>query len=342
LGDGILTLKDKKVISATHWGEIDKAFKEILCFLDYDKPLLKLTSPEPTQLIVINESSLRVQGEVYKEYLPADTELLINITRQEDGIRLPEQRSFLKPSDLWQPNDPESPVAEFDEIINFPGTGTYNVTLKARNPAGLESEVVEFTVKVLTPGAGIIIHAHNPEGKEIEAILKDKLAPPFLSITAYNSQGDDIGIEPVDSLENHNKPTSLPAGTYTIEARFNWAIKEQVVTLNPNEIKTITFTFDRVDLGPQLLTGGMVFTAQDFQYWIIQVKDSYNAWLRNNSHPPPDDGLWIGHLLDNSIPIYITTDYLTGEYVEIEIRENGYLDGFHCSSVPYDLDGSAP
>jgi len=232
-------------IDADHKDELENKdiAHEILLFLDSTAPVLKLTSPDPTQPIVLNESSLRVQGEVYKEYLPADTELLINATREEDGLKLPEQTSLLKPSDLWQPNDPESPVAEFDEVINFPGTGTYKVTLKAKNPAELESEVVEFIVKVnIQNYTTVVIHVHNPEGKEINSL---SYVEPRYFATLYV---DDkvLGNGPYDT-ETHNRPFIVPAGKHTIKVVFNGMTLEKELDLKEYVQEELTFTFERIN-----------------------------------------------------------------------------------------------
>jgi len=120
-------------INANHLDELEpkenpeQIIQRILSFLDSATPELGITEPDPNQITEVRETSIHIKGEVYKEYLPADSELTINVRRKEDGLVLSPQTSFLKPSDLWIPNNPDSPVAEFDEVVSFPyiGGGTF-------------------------------------------------------------------------------------------------------------------------------------------------------------------------------------------------------------------------
>ncbi len=150
LGTGVLSLENESIINAIHWNEIKPATADIFKFLDSTKPELEITCPGPGTT-EIYETSIHIQGNVYKEYLPADSQLIINVARQEGGYTPPSQISLLKPSDLWIPNNPDSPVAEFDEIVNFPGQGTYQVSLQAKNPAGEISDIKDVWVKVMVP-----------------------------------------------------------------------------------------------------------------------------------------------------------------------------------------------
>lgn len=255
-GDGIVSEKSQlgteriffkeppKQITAFHINEPAMAVSgdnPLLKFLDSTTPALEITSPiGPPQT---TETSIRIQGKVYKEYLPADTELIINITRINDNYVLPQQTSFLKSSDLWIPNNPDSPVAEFDERLNLPGNGIYLISCQVRNPASLTSNIIYLWVNVVIPvqNASIIVHCHNPEGKEIASIqgvsqnavqIYDN--DNFIGYGAYNN-------------ETHNKPIEVSAESHTVKVKFNGMIREQIVTPDINNTTEVIFTFDRAD-----------------------------------------------------------------------------------------------
>lgn len=223
-------------IAANHFNELESkdAAQKILAFLDSAKPELEITSPNPGQVTEIQEAAIHIQGKVYKEYFPANSQLIITITRQEDGEALSPQVSFLKPSDLWLPNNPGSPVAEFDEVVNFPGNGIYKLSCQIKNPAGIVSEIKNTMIKV-SHISGIIVHCHNPEGKEINSIAG--------GVEIFNNN-TSIGYGAYDA-QTHNKLISILSGTHTIKAKFNGMTKEKTITLNPNETKVLTFVFER-------------------------------------------------------------------------------------------------
>ncbi|HLD82780.1 MAG TPA: alpha/beta hydrolase [Candidatus Omnitrophota bacterium] len=266
LGKGTLTLKDKSTINATHWDEPKLSVSgdnPLLKFLDSAKPEMEITSPDPSRTTETYDSSVRIQGKAYKEYLPADTMLTINITKQDDGSKLPEQTRALKPSDLWLPNNPDSPVAEFDETMNLPGSGTYKISCQLKNPAGLTSEAKEVWVKVLAlEGTHIIVHAHNPEGKEIASIRgmnEDSVeiydGDTFIGYGAYNA-------------ETHDSPMAISTGNHNIKVKFNGMTLEQNIYLNEGETKVLTFTFTRTEiLNTDLFSGTLINSANRSLYY---------------------------------------------------------------------------
>lgn len=230
-GIGYIDFKQETSIYANHWREIEIASdpndNKILQFLDSTIPELEITSPDPSIITETKERFIHIKGRVYKEYLPADTQLIMDITRQEDGYSLPQRTSFLKPSDLWVPNNPDSPIAEFDETIFLPGEGTYDIACQLKNPAGQISDIQTISVKVkaeVEEWAHLIVHCYNPEGREFSA----------------------------DAIYDGDKPLSrvnmrIAAGEHTIRVAFNGMIKEQSVTIEPNETKVLTFIFERTE-----------------------------------------------------------------------------------------------
>lgn len=212
----------------------------LLKFLDSDIPEFQITSPASGTEIF--ENSIRIQGRVYKEYFPADSTLIINVSRQEGGYNPPVQTSFLKPSDLWIPNNLDSPVAEFDEAVNFPESGTYKISLQVQNPAGKTSDIKDIWVKVNSvEGTNIIVHCHNPEGKEIASIR----GMAQNSVKIYD--GDTLIGYGAYNAATHNAAIPISSGGHVIKAEFNGMAKEQAVIVNPNETKIITFMFERTE-----------------------------------------------------------------------------------------------
>ena len=185
----------------------------ILSLLDSTKPELEIISPDPNKTTEIYETSIHIQGKVYKEYLPADSTLTINVVRQEDGYISPPQTSLLKPSDLWIPNNPDSVVAEFDELINFPGKGTYKISCQITNPAGLTSDIKDVWIRVLQ-GEGKIIKVIAKENPHPEP-WTDEIVQRELIITSQVYRFDEVNnnwnlIKEIDTsndliLETNNK-----------------------------------------------------------------------------------------------------------------------------------------
>lgn len=250
LGTDRLSFYDSPVkIEAFHVDEPTKSVagdNPLLKFLDSTKPEFEITYPG-SGTTEIYESSIRIQGKVYKEYLPAGTELIITITRQEDGYTLLPQNSLLKPSDLWIPNNSDSPVAEFDETVVFPGAGTYKISTQLKNPAGIISDVKDIFVKVtIFSGTNIIVHCHNPEGKEIAGI--EGIGNPWWGIKIKIYDGDRLIGYGAHNAKTHNRPIPASSGTHTIKAEFNGMVKEQAIELSQNETKVIIFTFDRTEI----------------------------------------------------------------------------------------------
>ncbi|MDD4899646.1 MAG: alpha/beta fold hydrolase [Candidatus Omnitrophica bacterium] len=248
LGKNVLVLKDQRTINALHWDEPAAS-------VSGDNPLLKfldpaceinITYPNPDVITEIYEPSTDLQGLVYKEYLPADSKLHIKIIRTDDNSSvLDEYRvNSVRPTLSWVPNNPDSPVAEFNQPITFPGPGTYKISCSVKNPAENESDIKDVFVKVtLTTDAYVIVHCHNPEGIEINSI-------DGMKGNAYNYRAKifcdtmPLGISP-QYPSQHNQAKLITSGTHTIKATFNGMTKEQVISVTPNETKVITFVFDR-------------------------------------------------------------------------------------------------
>ncbi|MDD5595088.1 MAG: hypothetical protein PHY94_02465 [Candidatus Omnitrophica bacterium] len=218
----------------------------LLKFLDFDPPQFAITSPSPSGTTEIYEASVYIQGEVYREYLPADSQLHLRVIKQEDGSNILDEyrQNSIKPSSLWIPNNPDSPVAEFNELINFPGPGTYKISSSVKNPAGAESDIKDVFVKVtITNNAYIIVHCHNPEGYEINSI-QGVMSSTCRSVIYDGNISLGLGAY---NNQTHNQPILVSKGSHLIKAVFNGITKEETIDLKPNETKTIVFTFERTD-----------------------------------------------------------------------------------------------
>lgn len=285
LGTDYVSLKNSLTIIANHEDEvkaiaIDKDVNRVLSiikFLDSDKPEIEVVSPKPDTTTEIKESSIHITGKVYKEYLPADSKLVITLRRQEDGVVSPAQESLLKPSDLWIANNPDSPVAEFDEVVSFPGNGTYEVSCQVKNPAGVTSETKKLTVKV-NQVIGVIIHCHNPEGKEINSITGVGNAAEIFD------GNTSIGYGARDS-RTHNVPFQLKAGSHRIRARFNGMELFQNLTVVAGKVYTVTFEFNRTEF--------------DFKTYLDNIGTVTRSAAGTLSYPPAPSDKWNIFVLDN-------------------------------------------
>lgn len=259
-----------KKIAADHFSELDYKDTplEILKFLDSAKPKFEITSPNPNGTTEIYESSIHIQGKVYKEYLPADSKLTINIVREDDNYPLPPQISLLRPSDLWIPNDSDSPVAEFDEVVTFPGKGTYKISCHIKNPAGEVSDTKDVWVKVLYEGTNIIVHCHNPEGKEINSISTAIVDfTQWWQVDAEIYDGDIHISNGASRIEDHNRPIPIDPGNHTIKAVFNGMTLQQDIDISEGETEILTFTFERTEF--------------DIAAWLDTFDDGDNTFERS-------------------------------------------------------------
>ncbi|MDD5465938.1 MAG: hypothetical protein PHP73_06325 [Candidatus Omnitrophica bacterium] len=257
LGTSYVSLKQSSQIYANHWREPKIASEEtdnkILAFLDSTPPEFTLDNPQADSTTEINTNSISIKGKVYKEYLPADSVLNMTIIRQSDGYTMPVQTSLLEPSGLWIPNNPDSPVAEFDQAIAFPGEGTYKVSCQIKNPAGLASVIKVFWVKVTAQSsANIIVHCHNPEGKEIGSIKGLGQG----SVGIYD--GDVLIGSGAYDAATHGKPISIPSGNHTIKAKFNGMVLEQNIDVIGETTQELTFTFTRTSIDAGALISGSI------------------------------------------------------------------------------------
>lgn len=87
----------------------------------------------------------------------------------------------------------------------------------------------------------VIVHALNPEGIEIASIK----GISHQSVEIYD--GDTLIGYGAYNEETHNKSIPILTGTHIIKTKFNGITKEQKINLNPDETKTVIFTFERTE-----------------------------------------------------------------------------------------------
>lgn len=259
-------------INANHFKELESEHivNKLLSFLDSTAPELEITYPDPGEITEILQSSIHIQGKVYREYLPADSKLHLLVVGEDDGtIILDEDRlNSIKPSDLWIPNDPDSPVAEFDEVVTFPGRGTYRISCQVKNPANESSEIIDVRVRVLYEGTNIIVHCHNPEGKEINSISTAIVDPIWWWQVDAEIYDGDIHIGGgAYRIEDHNRPIPIDPGSHTIKAVFNGMTLQQDIDISEGETKILTFTFERTEF--------------DIAAWLDTFDDGDNTFERS-------------------------------------------------------------
>jgi hypothetical protein len=104
-----------------------------------------------------------------------------------------------------------------------------------------------------TGEAYVIVHAHNPEGVEINSIEGMQYEGIYY-VEVFD--GDvRLGCAPCGLTGpyecwpqlDHNVPVALSPGTHTIRAEFNGMKREETITLAPGQTGTVTFVFERTE-----------------------------------------------------------------------------------------------
>jgi hypothetical protein len=132
----------------------------------------------------------------------------------------------------------------------------------------------------------IVVHVHNPEGKE----LADLEGVGLSDVALFR---DDINFADGYYTKDASKMSFLiEPGNHTFKATFNGMSQEQNVTINANETKALTFVFERTEFDLRALLnrvyGGdsVVSYTQDFPalgsykqgetYWEGNYEITYN------------------------------------------------------------------
>jgi len=154
-----------------------------------------------------------------------------------------------------------------------------------------------------TPPAGssyIIVHIHNPEGKEIGSIVGSS----DISLSH--------GTIPIDE-NTHGVPTVLTPGVYNIQVEFNgMSLETGDITIEPDKCYEIFFTFERIK-----------------QELIFEVNDEFRHnggfYLHTPPLTPSDNNLYI----DEELKTIIHFENKIWIHLEDEQNETYFLSGLY-------------
>ncbi len=232
--DRITFAQDPIKITAFHTNEVALSTagdNPILKFLDSTVPEFKITSAVTSN--EISGNYLQIKGTVNKDYLPASSQLTINITKKGDvSASGNTPTSFacsgsLRPSDLWIPKAQDSPVAEFDEKIELSEPGIYEITLKIINPAGISSspQIIQIEITENKPVISNVLPVGTTTQLQPEItarIYSSKKINIDLSSISLTLDGDSVKplINPVsggsDITISYTPDSNLDLGSHTI------------------------------------------------------------------------------------------------------------------------------
>lgn len=204
----------------------------------------------------------------------------------------------------------------------------------------------------------VIIHCHNPEGKEINSIEYGQVGgQPLLGDTSSKVAIYDndvlIGYGAKNSIQ-HNQIYNIIIG-HTIKAVFNGITKQQIVT----GVGSIVLTFSR-DAEFDLETYAETYAVknqfiykdnpfslgEEFNNWHIQcTQNTQVSYMSIYLTIPPPNPPWydtIVHTFDYSFTIYpVATIYNDLQIILLLRLTNNVQSTIKMSSVPYDLKGTA-
>ena len=182
MGKGVLSLKDNVIIDSTHAREPTRIAEtnNLLKFLDYTKPVLEITEindetfdpvNEPDKVFEITTNSVKVEGTLAKEYLPADTKIKYQVYDEYNNlIHEDEIGDVFFPLDISQlsPEEKEEGrIAWFDEDISLPERvldgEIYRLEMKAVNPGGKESDVKKFYIRMKEEDIDTYVYSDYPD-----------------------------------------------------------------------------------------------------------------------------------------------------------------------------------
>jgi RHS repeat-associated protein len=151
----------------------------------------------------------------------------------------------------------------------------------------------------------IIVHCHNPEGKEINSIeglwgneVEIYDGDAFIGFGAHNSF-------------THCQPIPIAPGNHAIKVKFNGMTLEQNITLESNTTRVLTFVFERRDWDFISILDSIGTVSQEIPFYEIVPYDTIWQNIDLRGEPPyPDihlaDWLGIRNLQEDS------TDILSG------------------------------
>lgn len=244
----------------------------------------------------------------------------------------------------------ESQLETLGGLINsHPGTQLKNI-----------SSDTSITVN---QAANLIIHCHNPEGKELNSIFG-------LVDFAYSAKiyfdGNFIAVGATD-VSNHGIPISVNVNnnneSHSISVIYNGMTITQNIVINSGDTIILTFTFDRIQL-PGLSS---FLAASGGAYLSVYPESGFIVWIIQQALLVDSGGFVLPHFFNAGTLITQTGGFTsfsgypwwslgwlsgadsryTNSYFEIYINtdvgypRNSFYHYFFGSSVAYDAEGTA-
>lgn len=160
----------------------------LIRFLDYTPPVLKITKVGDETFVSgkkyeTTTSSIKIEGTLADEYLPADTKIKYQVYDENDQPVFPDEQEITAPDyyplDVTQLDSSDSEkglVAGFEKDISLEmlEEKTYTVTIYAINPGGKKSEVQSFSVVLKVLPTAIFCRGFDYENNIIIYLAADK------------------------------------------------------------------------------------------------------------------------------------------------------------------------
>lgn len=171
-----------------------------------------------------------------------------------------------------------------------------------------DAPATRFGIVANCPLAFLVVHVHNPEGVEIASIQGMRID----SVALYDC--DKLIGYGAYSVDTHNRPIEIPAGTHTIKAEFNGMLLEQNVDLVEGKTQVITFIFTETVFDLAGWLDGLSYSANlsvdevfNIAYGFHQTGPGWRVEAVQNGPPLPDgwatiDGVaQVGYVGDSAI-----------------------------------------
>lgn len=206
-----------------------------------------------------------------------------------------------------------------------------------------------FAAKDVYVGTNIIVHCHNPEGKEIN------------SITGVDNQVEIF----VDSIskgygtyneESHGIPIEINPGNRLIEVKFNGITESQNINILEGNTQQLFFRFNRTEYPAESEMRAYAPNPGDTSYWSINMPiQTFDNWIYQSIFSQfislgTTLDIWYGEgSLDyiqvafgfSDIGYRIRVFLASRSYIQMRCHMGDAPWALKISSIPYDMDGSA-
>jgi len=166
----------------------------------------------------------------------------------------------------------------------------------------------------------IILHVHNPEGKELLSVINTHYGSPgsYVEVNIQKLWSSQPGNSDISNFvawneSTHNQKHEIPGGetgTYRIRVRFNNIELQQNFTIFRGQTQTITFVFPRID-------GNLSFS-------LIDEDILSGSFLIDATHNPYN---FFTHISQNDPDKFSTQKRLWIEPFDSPAEHDGYITG---------------